>query len=136
MTATVVWLNPLSLSATGPPGRLRRLLAEREREAALCYAHTDFHLVSARAGSVADLGPTGVKGAQAVLIDWPRGAFVGGYGADHDLITPFWLRAGGIDVGEPVGRLVLPDGREMTGSGSLPAARSCTSRTTTGSATA
>ncbi|MCR6688816.1 hypothetical protein [Cellulomonas sp.] len=82
-------------------------------EAALCYAHTDFHLVSVRAGSVADLGPTGVKGAQAVLIDGPRGAFVGGYGADHDLITPFWLRAGGIDVGAPVGRLVLPDGREM-----------------------
>lgn len=83
-------------------------------ETALCYAYTDFHLVRVRADCVADLGSTAVKGAQAVLIEGPRGALVGGYGADHDLITPFRLRPGGIDVGAPVGRLVLPDGREMT----------------------
>lgn len=83
-------------------------------EVALCYAYDDFHLIRAHADSVTDLGSAGVRGAQAVLIDGPRGAFIGGYGPDHDLITPFRLGQDGVDVGTPVGRLVLPDGRELS----------------------
>lgn len=82
-------------------------------ETALCYAHADFHLVQVQADSVTDLGPTGVRGARAVVVDGFRGALIGGYGAEYDLVTPFAVQPGGrLDVGAPIGRLVLPDGRE------------------------
>jgi hypothetical protein len=82
-------------------------------ETAWCYAYTDFHLVQAFGDTVTDLGPAPPGGARAVVVDGGRGALVGGYGPEHDVIRPFHLRPGGFEVGAPVGRLVLPEGDDV-----------------------
>ncbi|GCD20452.1 hypothetical protein ACFO3K_13215 [Cellulomonas algicola] len=100
-------------SERGLPGLFDVYALNVSGEAAVCYAYTEFHLVRAEGDAATDLGATGVTGAAAVLVDGDRGAFVGGYGADFDVVTPFRLCHDGIEVGEPLGRLVMPDGREL-----------------------
>lgn len=107
------WWYPYSSERPDLPDVFDVMALNVHGETALCYAYTGFHLVQAHANAVTDLGPTGVRGAHAVVVEGARGALVGGYGVEHDVVTPIALRpGGGVDVGAPVGRLVLPDGRD------------------------
>ncbi|KQR08591.1 hypothetical protein ASF78_20335 [Cellulomonas sp. Leaf334] len=105
------WWYPYPSARADLPNVFDVMALNVHEETALCYAYTGF--VRVHSDSVTDLGPPGVRGAHAVVVDGARGAFVGGWGVEHDLVTPFALRpGGGVDVGAPVGRLVLPDGRD------------------------
>ncbi|GEL98999.1 hypothetical protein CTE05_25460 [Cellulomonas terrae] len=107
------WWYPFPSERADLPNVFDVMALNVHEETALCYAYKGFHLVRVQSDSVTDLGPTGVRGASAVVVDGARGAFVGGWGVEYDLVTPFALRpGGGVDVGAPVGRLVLPDGRD------------------------
>lgn len=74
--------------------------------------YLDHHVVRVDGGEVTDLGPAPHRGGQALLIEGDRGLLIGGYGADHDLMTPFEFTANGpMRVGSQ-GRVVMPDGLE------------------------
>jgi hypothetical protein len=91
-------------------------------ETAHCCAYAVFHLISVTGNLTRDHGPAPVRGAEMLLVDADRGAFIGGYGAEHDLITPVRITQDGV---EPTGRprrLVLPDGQDIRGG--LPGMRS------------
>ena len=78
-------------------------------ETAYSCAYADFHLVSIDGTAVVDHGPAPVRGARQVLIGNGVAAFVGGYGAEHDLVTRVGIRAGGIEPSGDQRRIVRPD---------------------------
>jgi hypothetical protein len=62
---------------------------------------------------VRDHGPAPVRGAQMLLLDADRGALIGGFDAEYDLITPVRITAEGVGRADRQRRLVLPDGQQI-----------------------
>lgn len=106
------WWYPFPSEQPGLPDVFDVFALNVVGESAYCYAYTDYHLIRVEGDEVVDLGPAGVLGANAVVIDGERGAFIGGYGPEHDVITPFTVGPDGVRAGDPVGRLVPADSRE------------------------
>ncbi|GAB7049037.1 hypothetical protein [Catenuloplanes indicus] len=73
------------------------------------YAYTTFHIGSVRNRAPEDHGPAPHHGAYALLVSGRDGALIGGYGPEHDLVTPLRLGPGGIEGGQ-ARRLIFPDG--------------------------
>jgi hypothetical protein len=76
-------------------------------------SYTSFHRVSVENDSVYDHGPAPHHGATGLLIEGDRGALVGGYGPDYDLVVPFVITSDGVVQVGRRGRIVMPDGLEM-----------------------
>ena len=79
--------------------------------------YTDFHLISIDADAVLDRGKSPYQGASGLLIDGERGALIGGYGPNYDLVVPFELTPAGLVAKGRMGRVVMPDGLEVPGQG-------------------
>jgi hypothetical protein len=82
-------------------------------ETAVACAYTEFHVLSVSGFHVKDHGVSPFRGGHNLLIDGHDGVFVGGYGAEYDLVTPIRLRPDGIAMLGEQHRLVLPDGMEI-----------------------
>jgi hypothetical protein len=82
-------------------------------ETAFCHTYPGSHLVQVGGGVPADLGQTGQRGGQAVLIDDDRTAIVFGHSSEYDVLTSLKLNSGTIRGDGRQRRLVLPDGREI-----------------------
>lgn len=82
-------------------------------EIAWTCSYTSFHVVSVEGDSVHDHGPAPYQGASGLLIEGDRGAFLGGYGPNYDLIVPFLITPDGVVEAGTRGRVVMPDGLEL-----------------------
>lgn len=82
-------------------------------ETAWTCAYSDFHVVSITGGNVTDWGPAPARGPHALLVDGSRGALVGGYGAEYDVVTPVAITPDGVARAGHPGRVVMPDGLEV-----------------------
>lgn len=109
------WVYPYPSQAPDLPDVFDVLALDVVGEAAWCYAYTSFHLLRVEGDVVEDHGRLDVAGARALLVDGGRGALVGGYGPQHDVVRPFEIVPGGVRTAPPVGRLALPDGGELRG---------------------
>lgn len=82
-------------------------------ETVVVCAYSDHHLITVTGQVATDLGPAPHRGARALLLEGNVGVLIGGYGPDHDLVTPFELSAEGpMQVGQQ-GRVVLPGGFDV-----------------------
>jgi hypothetical protein len=82
-------------------------------EAAYTCAYTTFHVVSVHGSRVTDHGVSPHRGGFNLLVHGRDGAFVGGYGAEYDQVTPIQFTPDGVVTAGNPRRLVLPDGMEI-----------------------
>lgn len=108
---TVRWAYPYPTEEPDLPVVFDVYALNVDGETAWCHAYYSHHLLRVDDDTVTDLGPTGLTSTRAVLVRGDRGAFVGTRDG-ADLVMPFHLGPGGVEVGAPTARLVLPDGRE------------------------
>lgn len=73
-------------------------------------SYSSFHVVEIADSKILDFGRAPVSGADALLVDGPRMALIGGYGTDYDVVTPFVRERGGIRSVGVQGRLEFGGG--------------------------
>lgn len=78
-------------------------------------SYTSHRLVSVTGDVITDHGAAPQHGATGLLIDAEgrRGALLGGYGPDYDVVVPFWITRDGLVEAGKRGRVVMPDGLEL-----------------------
>ncbi len=61
-------------------------------------SYTSYRLVSVNGDVITDHGAAPQHGASGLLIDAEgrRGALLGGYGPDYDVVVPFWITRDGL----------------------------------------
>ncbi|WP_203383153.1 hypothetical protein [Paractinoplanes ovalisporus] len=110
-------LRPAWLYPAGPDSPLPSIFdcftLNVTAETAWTCAYTDFHLVSASGTQATDHGRAPYQGAHMLLVDGRRGALIGGYAPEYDLITRYRTTPDGPVTDGPPRRLVLPDGMEL-----------------------
>jgi hypothetical protein len=104
------WLYPLGESL---PPVLDSYAMNVVAETAWVQSYTEFHLLRIQGNHAVDLGPVPRQGADNVILGGDRGALIGGYGPEHDLVTPIRLTPDGIVVDADPRRLVLPNGLDV-----------------------
>jgi hypothetical protein len=82
-------------------------------ETASIGAYSAFRLITVNVDQTRNHGPLPRRGASKLLITGERGALIGGYGPEYDLVTPLQITPAGVIPDGPQRRLVQPDGLEI-----------------------
>jgi hypothetical protein len=109
---TVSWAYPFDQSL---PDQFDCVALNVSGSTAWTCSYTSYRLASVDGEIVTDHGSAPHQGGRGLLIDHEsgRGALLGGYGPDYDLVVPFCMTPDGVIAAGKRGRVVLPDGLEL-----------------------